>query len=70
MNRFNGGIAMNINKLKIGQRVKTINTLVESYEVVNVLKSVVWLKLENVIFKGIKSSIIISIIRGEKNDVY
>lgn len=61
---------MNINKIKIGDKVKTVNDLVEYYIVENKLKSVVWLRLpDNVsdfggdrIFKGINPSIIKKVI--------
>ena len=49
---------MNIKKLKIGMKVKTINELVDFYTIVKVKKSVVWLKVDDIIFKNIKPNLI------------
>lgn len=49
---------MNIHNLKVGMKIKTINEKVDYFIIEKVLKSVVWLRLDDMLFKGIKPHII------------
>jgi|AntAceMinimDraft_18_1070375.scaffolds.fasta_scaffold40850_3 hypothetical protein len=52
---------MNIKKFEVGMKVKTKNELVECYIIEKILKSVIWLRLDERIFKNIKPKSIIKI---------